>query len=386
MTNNCIIFKMLFLLYLLLLCQMLKIMTLHIASSTVLWLEKNQPSKMCDLSKRVDWLGTLTWLFWSHLENTDTAGTRPGYYTRDDLHACTLAASKGLHTLQSSNLHRQCSLFTAPVPGVMQLFMEVITSPSSKDLQLLLQLGMWYVYGCVCTPFDIWFQCTLIQSVTITRAQRIGWLLNPTCSLLTLLGTRMHTHLQLCVRVTENTCWDMQEYFLVEEKLGYALCFTFPFIPQDKSQSFNPRHHFHFIHSLSHHFPLRLSPILTHSISSSISVSAWWVSPCVPLALSLAPSYLLSFITAFAIIFVLEIKLSYFSVQTHMHAVSCSCWGIYITSPPSLPSFLHSCLLTSLIRSPLSSPLLLLLLALSLPRLVFSLLWIWVFVIKINLE
>lgn len=58
----------------------------------------------------------------------DTAGTRPESYTRNDLHACTLAASEGLHRLQSLNLHRQRSLFAALGPGVMQLFLEVITS------------------------------------------------------------------------------------------------------------------------------------------------------------------------------------------------------------------------------------------------------------------
>lgn len=36
-----------------------------------------------------------------------------------------------------------------------------------------------------------------------------------------------------------------------------------PFIHQDKSQPFNPRHHFQFIHSLSHHFPSFLLPSLT---------------------------------------------------------------------------------------------------------------------------
>lgn len=66
---------------------------------------------MRNLTKLVDWLGTLIWLFGSHLENTATAGTGLERYTRDDLHACTLAASEGLHThLQSSNLCRQCFL------------------------------------------------------------------------------------------------------------------------------------------------------------------------------------------------------------------------------------------------------------------------------------
>lgn len=39
--------------------------------------------------------------------------------------------------------------------------------------------------------------------------------------------------------------------------------FLSPFIPQDKSQPFHPRHDFHFIHSLSHHFPSFLLPLLT---------------------------------------------------------------------------------------------------------------------------
>lgn len=79
-----------------------------------------------------------------------------------------------------------------------------------------------------------------------------------------------------------------------------------------------PRHHFHFLHSLSHHAPSFLlstltpfPPFLLLSLSS-ISVSAWWVSSSgPPLSLSLLPSVIYLF--AFAIIFVLEIKWSYFS-------------------------------------------------------------------------
>lgn len=67
--------------------------------------------------------------------------------------------------------------------------------------------------------------------------------------------------------------------------------------------------------------------------------------------------------------------LSYFPVPTHMHAVSCPCWGIYITSPPSFPPqfFAYS---SSLIHSPLSSPLVLPPLSSFLLFLVYMLLWI----------
>lgn len=76
--------------------------------------------------------GTFAWLFRSHLENTDTAGTRPEHYTSDDLHA---------HLLPQRDLTRcrlqtrQGSLFAALVPGAKQLLLKAITNRSNKDLQ-----------------------------------------------------------------------------------------------------------------------------------------------------------------------------------------------------------------------------------------------------------
>lgn len=81
--------------------------------------------------------GTLAWLFCSHLENTDTAGTRPEHYTSDDLHAHLLPQRD---LTRRSLQTRQRSLFAALVPGVKQLLLKAIPSPSSKDLQPLLLL------------------------------------------------------------------------------------------------------------------------------------------------------------------------------------------------------------------------------------------------------
>lgn len=147
--------------------------------------------------------------------------------------------------------------------------------------------------------------------------------------------------------------------------------FSSPFIPQDKSQLFNPRHHFHLICSLSHHFPSFLVPTLMpspHSYSFSFFfyfrqhlVSQLQCSSC-----ALAPSYFPSFMSAFAIIFVLEIKLSYFSVQTH----TCT-----LCHAPAEEFTSHLLPLSPLSSSdPCLSPLFLLLLALSLLLLLSSLL------------
>lgn len=107
--------------------------------------------------------------------------------------------------------------------------------------------------------------------------------------------------------------------------------FSSPFIPQDKSQLFNPRHHFHFIWSLSHHFPSFLVPTLTpspHSYSFSFFfyfrqhlVSQLQCSSC-----TFSPSYFLSFMSCLCHHLCIrnQIKLL-LSADTHMHAVSCPC-------------------------------------------------------------
>lgn len=53
------------------------------------------------------------------------------------------------------------------------------------------------------------------------------------------------------------SCWGNYE------TLSLFHFFLSPFIPQDKSQPFNPRRDFHFIHSLCRHFPSFLLPPLT---------------------------------------------------------------------------------------------------------------------------
>lgn len=80
--------------------------------------------------------GTFAWLFRSHLENTDTAGTRPEHYTSDDLHAHLPQRDLTRCSLQT----RQGSLFAALVAGVKELLLKAISSPSNQDLQPLLLL------------------------------------------------------------------------------------------------------------------------------------------------------------------------------------------------------------------------------------------------------
>lgn len=80
---------------------------------------------------------TFACLFRSHLENTDTAGTRPEHYTSDDLHAHLLPQRD---LTRCSLQTRQGSLFAALVPGVKQLLLKALTSPSNKELQPLLLL------------------------------------------------------------------------------------------------------------------------------------------------------------------------------------------------------------------------------------------------------
>lgn len=117
----------------------------------------------------------------------------------------------------------------------------------------------------------------------------------------------------------------MQEYFLAEEKRGCVLSFSLliSFHSWRQFTTIYPQASFSFYtfiipsrSFISSVYPHAFPPILTHSLSSSISVSAWWVSSSgPPLSLSLLPSVLYLF--AFAIIFVLEIKWSYFSAQPH---------------------------------------------------------------------
>lgn len=121
--------------------------------------------------------------------------------------------------------------------------------------------------------------------------------------------------------------------------------------------------------------PSRLLPILTHSLSSSISVSAWWVSSSgPPLSLSLLPSVLYLF--AFAIIFVLGIKWSYFSAQPH------TCRLCHVPAEEFTSHLLPHSLLSSTVPSFAH----LLLLALSLVLLVASQSWMRVSVFHLNPE
>lgn len=152
------------------------------------------------------------------------------------------------------------------VPCVMQLLLSL--RAKQRFTAIVAAFRISYVYACVCTSMNSRIKCALIRSDANTRGQRKWWFVNGVCSHLTPLGTCI----QLCIIVNGYTCWHMQEYFLAQEKLGYSLSLSFPFIPRDNSQPFTPRHHFHFIHSLSHHFPSFLLSSLTpfpHSYSFS---------------------------------------------------------------------------------------------------------------------
>lgn len=122
------------------------------------------------------------------------------------------------------------------------------------------------------------------------------------------------------------------------------LHFSFPFFLPDKPYPFNQRHPFNCLLSLSRHFPLLLlcpfAPFF--SLFLLILLLFYFCQHMVSqLSLSSLPSYLLS---AFAFIFVLEIKLSDFPVQTHTctlcHAPAEEC-ASHLHSPSSLPSFLY---------------------------------------------
>lgn len=123
------------------------------------------------------------------------------------------------------------------------------------------------------------------------------------------------------------------------------LHFSFPFFLPDKPYPFNQRHPFNCLLSLSRHFPLLLlcpfAPFF--SLFLLILLLFYFCQHMVSqLSLSSLPSYLLS---AFAFIFVLEIKLSDFPVQTHTctlcHAPAEEC-ASHLHSPSSLPSSLPS--------------------------------------------
>lgn len=111
--------------------------------------------------------------------------------------------------------------------------------------------------------------------------------------------------------------------------------------------------------------PSRLSPI-SYSFSFFLYFRQRLVSQLSCSSCGRSPSHLLSFMSAFAIIFVFEIKLSYFSVSTHTCTL-CHAPAEEFTSHPLSHSPLCS-------TDPRLSPLLLLLLALSVPLVLSSLL------------
>lgn len=152
----------------------------------------------------------------------------------------------------------------------------------------------------------------------------------------------------------------------------------FPFFPPDKSHPFNQKHPFHFLLSLSRHFPslhffsvpsLLFFPLLTHSPSLLLFLSSHGES-----ALAFfPPSYLPSSLSVFAIIFVLEIKLNYLPAHSHARCVTPQLRNAHISStlcPSCLPfSFPPHFLTSSLMLGLLSTPLFRLPLSLSLPLL-----------------
>lgn len=166
-------------------------------------------------------------------------------------------------------------------------------------------------------------------------------------------------------------------------KQSYGLSFS-PFISFHSSRQITtvlPEASFWF-HTLSRHFPSFRLPALTpfppfllilflllFSSALGESALAFLLRP-----LSLPPSVL--YVRLCHHLCVSNQMKLLLSADTHMHAVSCPCWGILITAPPSLPPSTDPCL----------SPVLLLLLALSLLLLLSSLLWLWVFFIKIHPE
>lgn len=153
------------------------------------------------------------------------------------------------------------SVFTAPVPGVMQFILEVICSHCCR-----LVCG---VDACACT--SMWmsaFKYPLIQSDANTSGQRNRWL----CVHPPNTSRNMCTYILIpsCVAEWRNTHAVTRKNIFLLRKSYVMLsffCFSFPLIPRDKWQPFNPRRHFHFIHSLSHHFPSFFS--FPHSYSFS---------------------------------------------------------------------------------------------------------------------
>lgn len=173
----------------------------------------------------------------------------------------------------------------------------------------------------------------------------------------------MDTHADTCKNI-----------FLLR-KNGDALSlfhFTYPFIPRDTSQPFTPRHHFHFRHSLSHHFPSYLLSTLTPFppflliLFLLLFPSALGESALVVLH-SLSPSYLLFFISLPLPSSLCENEVT--SLRSHAH----TCRLCHVPAEEFTSHLLpHSCLSSS-IPSFAHLPIILLLPALSLMLLMSSL-------------
>lgn len=182
----------------------------------------------------------------------------------------------------------------------------------------------------------------------------------------------------VCVIMCEYTCWDTQEYLLsnVGKCVFHSLFFPFHSLSSllsnhtllIKGVLFISWSHYPvtFLYFSDPTLRFFTPPSYSFSFTSSTSVSTWWVS-------SHFPPSLLAFLSVSAIIFMFEITLSYFPVQTHTwtlcHAPAeeCACH----LHPPTLPPFLHTFLphffTSSFMLSPLSSPLFRLPQSLSIP-------------------
>lgn len=265
------------------------------------------------------------------------------------------------------------SVFTAPVPGVMQFILEVICSHCCR-----LVCG---VDACACT--SMWmsaFKYPLIQSDANTSGQRNRWL----CVHPPNTSRNMCTYILIpsCVAEWRNThAVTRKNIFLLRKSYVMLSFFAFHFLSFLGTNDNRLTQGVIFISYI--HYPITflhffLSPILTHSLSSSISVSTWWVSSSVPLAPSLPPTFC-----------PLCLPLPS-SLCSKSNQVISQCRHTHTCTLCHAPAEEFASRL--LLHSPLSStdphlsPLLLLLLALSLLLLLSSLLWLWVFFVKINPE